>query len=296
MKTRNYINILSVTFLLPILFSNCKKNPVQSNTIQQGNTTIEINAIFPGDHFLYVRYNNVISAAINLTITFHLKDGQQKNIPVTIPAGYKNLQSWGDDSYVNSLEYTGHYDSTGNGSTPVIDGSWDVSSVEITSVNCPDKEYGFKVLTGSDNWDFYHPKDPVTSVSFISNKDSVSYSDYDFSASTNLYRTNLQVYGFYLFGSKVLLFSDIEKYPLTEGMTMNIPAMVYYSNSRNYGSQPDNKDSASNGSTIQLTITNLTSTHFDATFSGKLWSSRQADTLQISDGKIRNALLPAKVE
>lgn len=296
MKTLNYIKIFSLTLLLATLFSNCEKNPIQSNRIQQGKTTIEINAIFPGDHFLYVRYNNVINAAINATVTFHLKDGEQKNIPVNIPAGYKNLQSWGGDNYVNSLEYTGYNDSTGNSSTPVIDGSWDVSSIEITSVSCTDKDYGFKVLTGSDDWNFYHPTDSVTSVTFISNKDSVSYSDYDFNTRDNLYRMNSQVYGFYFFGSQLLLFSGIEKYPLAEGMTMNIPAMVYNWNSRNYGSQPDGVDSASNGSTIQLTITKVTNTHFDANFSGKLWSSRQPDTLFISKGEIKNALLPQKVE
>ena len=67
-----------------------------NNAIQQGNTTIAINAIFTGaprgaSRFLQVRYNNVIDAPINVTVTFYLKNGQQKNIPVTILAGYKNL-------------------------------------------------------------------------------------------------------------------------------------------------------------------------------------------------------------
>jgi hypothetical protein len=73
--------------------------------------------------------------------------------------------------------------------------------------------------------------------------------------------------------------------------------MVYKKeNSIYFGSQPDNVVSASFGSTLQLTITNVTGTHFDATFSGKLWSSRQADTLFISEGEIKNALLPKKLD
>ena len=121
--TLNTIRFFAATLSVGILFSDCKKDTAPSNnTIQQGNTTIEINAIFPGN-FLQVRYNNVINAPINVTVTFHFKNGQQKNIPVTIPAGYRHLQSWGDDKYFNTLDYAGHTDSTGNGSTPVVDGA-----------------------------------------------------------------------------------------------------------------------------------------------------------------------------
>jgi len=288
--------------LIAILFSNCKKDASPSgNTIQQGNITIQINAIFPQAvgsslHLLQVRYNDVIDSPIDVTVTFHLKNGQQKNIPIYIPAGYRHLQSWGGDNYINTLDYAGHTDSTGNGSTPVVDGSWDVSSVEITAVSCPDKEYGFKVLTGADEWTYYKPTGPVTTVSFIVNKDTVSYADYDFNTDAYLYRANTMVYGFYFFTYRVSLFSARASYPLQVGTTMDIPAMVYNWNSRRYGSQPDGMDSASNGSTLHLSITNLSNTHFDAAFSGKLWSSLQPDTLFISHGEIKNALLPAKVD
>jgi hypothetical protein len=93
-----------------------------------------------------------------------------------------------------------------------------------------------------------------------------------------------------------MIFSGIETYPLNEGMIINIPLMVYKHNSRPYGSQPDGPQASSNGSTIKLTITKITRTHFDATFSGKLWSSLQADTLHISNGKIKNAVLPERVD
>lgn len=92
-----------------------------------------------------------------------------------------------------------------------------------------------------------------------------------------------------------MLFSGSEQYPLHEGMAMNIPLMVYTYNSRNYGSFPDGTQAYLNGSTIVLTIIKVTDTHFDATFSGKLWSAMQADTLHISNGEIKNAVLPERV-
>lgn len=297
METQKHLKIFGIILSVALLFSNCKKDPSSDKPIQQGNTTIEINAISPratsSGSMLQIRYNNVINSPINLTITFHLEGGQQKRVPINIPSGYKNLVLWFDNGYINTWDYQGYYDSTGNGSTSVIDNNWKVSSVEITSVNCPDKEYGFKVLTGSDQWTLYQPKDSLTSISFISNKDTISYSGYDFETSANnLYTTAISSYGFYFFKSSILLFSGNEKYPLAEGLKMNIPLMLYRWNSRDYGSQPDGGQAASNGSTLQLTITKLTSTHFDATLSGKLWSSRQPDTLRISKGVIKNALLP----
>jgi len=288
------IRFFAAAIFIAMLFSNCGKDAVATrNGIQQGAATIEINAVKIGNS-LQVRYNNVIGASINVTVTFHLAGRQDKNILVQIPAGYQHLQSWGGDNYINTFDYTGYVDSTGNNSTSVIDGSWNVMSIEITAVNCPDKQYGFKVLTGADDWHFYHPKDPLTTASFIVNKDTVAYSDYDFNANASVYRTDPGVYTFVFFGYQLQMFSARVSYPLQSGMTIDIPAMVYHWNSRNYGSQPDDGDSASNGSTLRLTITKVTSTHFDATLSGKLWSSRQPDTLFISEGKIQNALLPGK--
>lgn len=298
--TRNTVSFFTAILLIAILFASCGKDASPSGgKIQQGNTIIEINAIFPqaaggSQHFLQVRTNSVIDAPINLTVTFHLRNGQNKNIPVTIPSGYRNLVSWGDDNYINTMDYFGHTDSTGNGATPSVDGSWDVSSVEITAVSCPDKEYGFKVLSGNDAWTFYKPTGPETAVRFVVNKDTVYYADHDFNTNACIYSARSQQYSFIFFMYQVSLYSAVVTYPLRQGMELDIPAMVYKWNSRYFGSQPDNGDSASNGSTVRLTITNLTSTHFDATFSGKLWSSRQPDTLFISEGVIKNALLPGK--
>lgn len=290
-----YSILIFVGLPISLFLSGCEKDdPIGG--IQQGNTIIQINAVSPDIYnILQVRYNNVIAAPITATITFHLEDGQKKNVQINIPANNKNLQEWSENKFINTWNYNGFLDSTGNNSTPPIDRSWNISSVEITAVSCPDKEYGFKILT-SDEWTFYEPRDPHTIVSFVSNKDTVFYSDYDFIATLTQYNNQTRNYYFNFFSASVMLFSDVQKYPLTEGMTMNVPLMVYRFNSRNYGSQPDGPQAYLNGSTIVLTITKATSTHFDATFSGNLWSSRQQDTLHISNGEIKNALLPERVE
>lgn len=291
------IKNFALTLTVALLFSSCEKDPGQSgNPIQQGNTTIQINAISPDVYnILQVRYNNVINAPIKATIRFTLKDGQQKDAQITIPANNKDLQQWDENKFINTWNYTGgYYDSTGNTPNGPIDRRWDIASVKITAVSCPDKEYGFKILT-SDDWIFFQPKDSTTSISFISNKDTVFYSGYDFMGTLSQFNNSTTSYYFNFLYNKVMLFSGSEQYPLHEGMTMNIPLMVYNYNSRNYGSFPDGPQAYLNGSTIVLTITKITDTHFDATFSGKLWSAMQADTLHISNGEIKNAVLPERV-
>lgn len=292
--------ILASLFLVTYIFSSCTKDPDSMvNTIQQGDSVIEINAIYAhipdaSPRFLQVRYNNIISAAINLTIAFHLRDGQQHNIPISIPAGYRNLQSWGTDDYLNVWEGNGGYDSISNPRppTPEIDAGWDVDFITIESVTCSDKKYGFKVLTGTDDWNFYHPKDPKTLISFISNADTITYSDYDFRAGSTIYRENLSAYGLYFFSFQFFMGSAPASYPLQVAQTLDISHLVYYWNGRNFGSQPDGPEADSNGSTLKLNITNVTDKSYDATFSGKVWSSRQPDTLFISNGVIKNARLP----
>ena len=298
MRHRIICRLIVAIFLSTVIFSGCTKDHIK-NIIQEGPTTIEINAIYPllsNSHSLQVRYNNVIDAPINATIAFHLGNGQEKHVSVTIPAGYKNLQEWGNGGFINSWDYTeNNYDSTTNASPskPEINPEWSVESVAIISVTCPDNQYGFKVLTGSDEWTYYHPIDSLTTVRFIVNKDTISYSDYDFkNANGVIYRPDATVYGLYLFDYRFQMISDsAEIYPLKNGMSIKMPFLLYYWN-RNWGSQLDQKEVDSNGSTLKLIITKMTDTHFDAVFSGKIWSSRQPDTLFITNGEIKHALLP----
>ncbi len=274
-------------FSFAIFFSACKKDSVSTSKIQQGNTTIEMNVLY--HNYLEVRYNNVINAPIHATVTVY-QNGTQKDVPVNIPAGYKSLQPWGEDNYINVWNYNPYYDSTGYSPLPVITGT--VDSVRITAVSCPDKEYGFKILVGTNDWTFYHPKDVKTTLSFISNNETISYSAYDFESGFLYYYKNTKNYFFGLFNNACYIVFPSANYPLTQGITFDVPVLVYHFNERIYGVQPDGPLATSNGSTLQLKITNISNTHFDATFSGKVWSSRQKDTLYISQGELKNALLP----
>ena len=277
-----------------VIFYSCTKDSGSGKTIQQGDTTIEILPIYtsPG---LIIKYNNVIDAPIYATVTFHLKNGEIHDVAATIPAGHKQLESWYSDGYLNVWDYSNAYDSTGGGQPPAgIDGSWDVDFVTITAVTCPDKNYGFKVLVPADNWTYYHPTDPITSISFFVNQDTIRFSDYDFNASASQYSIPASVYSFYFYKIFLQMISAPSTYPLQNGQAIDIPYFRYYWNNRNYGSQLSAAEQATNGSTLILSITSVTDKHFNADFSGKIWSSLQPDTLFISGGKIENALLPVK--
>ena len=284
------IQIIATKFALATFFSACEKDPAASaNKIQQGNTTIEMNAIYTG-YYLQVRYNNVINAPIRATVRVY-QNQKTMDVPVNIPAGYQSLQNWNDDDYLNAWDYNGYYDSISTNGLPVITGR--VDSVKIIAASCPDKEYGFKIIGGNIDWSsFYHPTDLKTTVSFISNSDTVLFSNYDFSSGTVFYNQTSKIYRFGLFNMSYQMFSAIANYPLQQGMTMDVPLFIYFWNGRNYGLPPEGPLAGTNGSTLKLTITKLSANHFDATFSGKVWSSRLADTLFISKGEIKNAFLP----
>jgi hypothetical protein len=285
--------LFAAFFILP----SCTKNK-DSMPIQQGDSLIEINAIYPQNNWLQVRYNNVINAAIDLTIAFYLNDGSRQNVSLTIPAGYKSLQNFGAPGgydYLNVWDYHSGTDSvTGVSNGPLIYWNAAVDSIQIVKVTCSDRRYGFKVLTGADTWHYYHPTDAQTVVSFIANGDTVLYSDYDFQASTTWFNTGSSRYSFDFFSYRFFMVSAPSTYPFQQGATLPIPLMYYYWNGVNKGSQPDGPEEGTNGSTLSLTITKLTGKTYDATFSGKIWSSRQPDTLVFTNGIILNALLPVK--
>lgn len=295
-STCSVIFTIACFFVISVFYS-CTKDSSSVKSIQQGNTTIEILPIYTTatPSTLIIKYNNVIDAPINATVTFYLRNGEKHDVPVSIPAGYKDLESWGSNKYLNAWYYTNYYDSTSGGQPSTsIDGSWDVDRVGITAVSCPDKNYGFKVLVPADDWTYYQPTDPVTLLSFISNQDTVVASDYDFNASGSMYYGPSSTYSFNFNSIFLQMFSAASIYPLQAGLEMDIPYFRYYWNNRNYGSQSITYDPSSNGSTLKLTITEVTDTHYNATFSGKVWSPLQPDTLFISNGNIENALLPVK--
>jgi hypothetical protein len=112
---------------------------------------------------------------------------------------------------------------------------------------------------------FYYLTDPRTTVSFITNLDTFYYADFDFNNPFLYYYTLGKVYGFSFFDLAVYMQTSVANFPIQQEMTMDVPYMNYFLNGRKWGSQPDIRDSASNGSTLKLTVTSV---HFDATFSG----------------------------
>lgn len=305
--TNKMLNCIAGVFICTIFFCACGKNPSISNDgiIQQGDTTIEINAAYSFNPYymgampypaLRVRYNNVIASPINLTISFYLQSGQVKDVPMVIPANNKSLQGQGDE-YINNWTNSGTvYDSTTGTNIVLFDNfNWGINSVKIKSVSCPDKHYGFKVLNDTSWTAYYHPTDSITTVSFFANSDSVYYSDYDFNTVGTWFNTANSTYSFtpFILFNAFLYFESVPStYPLWQGMIIDIPYLLYLWNNQVYGIEPTVVPNPSDYSSVKLTITSIHSPFFDATFSGKIYSSRQPDTLVITKGIFHNAPLP----
>lgn len=322
-KNFYYLAFVFSTLIYVLTFSSCTKKPDATNnnndSIQQGDTTIEVNLIpiggkysqtgFPEDTIGYqLRLNAVVNAPINFTLAFYLTGNKEQDVQINLPAGYENLLNWQGDNYLNYLNISA-YSSNSNDSgavqksfSNVYDASWHIDSVEIKGVSSSNKNYGFKVLDKTDWTSYYVPHDSITSIYFVANTDTISYSDYDFNLTSNTYSTS-GTYAFYFPNpSLVLMFSGSAKYPLQKGITLDIPLMVYakeisIGNGTSYiyyGSQPDGTQAYTNYSTVKINITNVTDKLFDANFSGNIYSSRQPDTLFITNGIIKNAPLPTQ--
>lgn len=300
------LTLLVIAFTTSYFLNGCSKSGLSSGDhIQQGNKIIQVNAIYPQNstgsssfHFLQIRFNNVINSPIYLKLRFNLTDGGHLDLPVTLPAGYQNLQRWSEDNYLNILDYVGGSTDTISGIVsplPPLSSSLDVKSLVIISATTPDKNYGFKVLGGNDKWTFYHPTSLHSSISFSANSEKVAYSDYDFTATHAIFYSNERSrYNFGIHNSEIAMISNVSTYPMKDGMQLGIPYLHYYFNGRNYGYALGQDVESSNGSTIQLTVTKLTETHFSATFSGKVWSAINPDTLFISSGVMENVPFPNK--
>lgn len=295
--------LLMIAFSTSCLLSACSKSDLDSGDhIQQGSTVIQVNAIYPqspayaGLHTLQIRYNNVIDAPIYLKLRFNLTDGGHLDLPVTLPAGYQNLQRWSEDTYLNILDYVGGATDTLTGilsPLPPLSSTLDIKSLVIISATTPDKKYGFQVLGGNDDWSFYHPTELHSSIGFTVNNEDIAYSDYDFSAThATFFRNNNSRYTFGINNIDITMISDVAAFPLQEGVQMGIPYFRYYFHNRNYGYALGPEVESSNGSTVQLKVTKLTATHFAATFSGKVWSAISPDTLFITNGVMENMPLP----
>lgn len=77
-------------------------------------------------------------------------------------------------------------------------------------------------------------------------------------------------------------------------MPLDISGSMFF-DGKQWGAAMDEPDgSHSTYSTIELDIISVDPEHFSGTFSGKLFSGRQPDTLYITDGFINHANIPVK--
>lgn len=304
-KFSRFLKLAGIVCCITFLLNSCSKSVSNIDHIQQGNTVIQINAIYAsiyGDNnfrSLQIRYNDVIESPIFLKIRFELMDGNRLDLPVTLPAGYQHLEQWYTSSsdYLNILNYVGGTIDTVTGTKsplPSLSNSLNVKSLTIISATTPDPQYGFKVLGGNDDWTYYHPSSPRCTVKFLANNENIQYSGFDFEVLPGIsYGKDNKRYHFVMPDYKLQIISDVSTYPVKEGMQIGIPFLRYYYNNRNYGYASGEKDEASNGSTLKLTVTKVNDQYFDATFSGKVWSAISPDTLFITDGTMENMPMPS---
>jgi|GEM_PF-1686961 len=271
--------------------------------IQKGDTTVSIYAgVYKFDlnynlFELRIKYNHVISTEITAVVRFYIHAKGQKDLTFTIPAGNQNPKAEINGQYLNNWIYSSTEPDTWaetNGAS-LIDASWEVDSVKLIGVHTADKHYGFKVLGKDDTWPAYFDvKNPKTTLQFAYNNKQLRFESYDFEAGWASYSTQQQNYILHYFDNQIQIITSGTSYPLEAGMVIKIPFMLFF-DQKTYGGSTDKPDGSNDTySTLKLTITKVQNNHYDGQFEGKLFSSRQTDTLFITDGIIKNALMPEK--
>ncbi|MDI3321860.1 hypothetical protein [Pinibacter soli] len=131
-----------------------------------------------------------------------------------------------------------------------------------------------------------------TTAFFISNKDTIQYKDS--SSHTQVVYSTSKAYAITL-GLSFRVISDSLQPKLYVGQQIRMPYMRYYGPYSDHGTDVKNDDIAlGSGSTVVLTVTRVGSENFDATFSGKLWSTKDIDTLFIKEGVLKQVKMPTQ--
>lgn len=302
---RLFAPITAIFAVFAFCASSCSKdNSVQMITgMQTGDTTVGITAHYvpvnpAGAMFeLLFKYNYKLPSPIKTVVRFYIQNKGVKDLPFTIPADNEDPVYEMQGNYLNSWIYPGGQNDsiTGVYIPSIIDRSWKIDSVKVIAAATSDKHYGFKVISDADTWPkYFEIKNPVTSIGFKWNGKDFYKEGYDFNAGGSSYNTNTSTYGFWYFDHQFQMFSRVSAFPLKENMPLDISGIMFF-DGRQWGAAPDESDgSNSTYSTIQLKITSVDPGHFSGTFSGKLFSNRQPDTLYITDGFIRHAPIPVK--
>jgi hypothetical protein len=131
-----------------------------------------------------------------------------------------------------------------------------------------------------------------TSVYFIANKDTIRYSDSSRNMIVAYNATGRKSYAITL-GSAFRGISYNDEPVLFAGQEIKLPYFRYYGPYGDHGTETLNDDIApGSGSTVVLRLTRVGESNFDATFSGKVWSAKEADTLFIKEGVLKQVKLP----
>lgn len=131
-----------------------------------------------------------------------------------------------------------------------------------------------------------------TTAYFISNKDTIRYSDTSKNTIVTYNATGNKSYVISLGASFRGISGNMEP-ALSVGQEIRLPYFRYYGPFGDHGTETLNDDIApGSGSTVALKITRVGSKDFDATFSGKVWSAKEPDTLFIKNGQLKQVKLP----
>ncbi|WP_343674111.1 hypothetical protein [Chitinophaga sp.] len=132
----------------------------------------------------------------------------------------------------------------------------------------------------------------LTTAYFVANTNTITYSDTSKNTFVTYNATGSRSYAITL-GSAFRAISDSLQPQLSVGQEIKMPFFRYYGPYGDHGTETQDDDIApGSGSTIVITITRVGNRDFDATFSGKVWSAKEPDTLFIKDGQLKQVKLP----
>lgn len=122
--------------------------------------------------------------------------------------------------------------------------------------------------------------------------DSSKSTDITYNATSGVYAINVGLDATEI--NQVRMISDSLNKILFKGQEIKMPYFAYYGPYSDHGTQiKNNMIAPGSGSTVTLTVTRLGTVDFDGIFSGKVWSSRDQDTLVIHDGELLHVKLPS---
>lgn len=250
-----------------------KKTPVEIhiNHTYRNYGTYGVKGIYLG-----VLYNRVIAEPVTFKVQISRTDGKPDTVITTvIPSGFKNL--------VRS-------DIAGNGIMNLYEkyiGDGYKEGIKILSIDCENKQLSF-----SEDRDPENHLDFITLADFKSNDIAIRYHGYSEFTGMDFLKSN-KTYAFSA-GKELRAISETGQQPtLFVGQQIKMPYFRYYYRG-DHGTELNNMEEIAegSGSTVVFTIIRVGDKSFDATFSGKVWSKNESDTLVIREGILTNAMLP----